>query len=218
MKKVMVLTLIGALLCAAAAVGGARHSRQRQANPVGTIDTTTTPSAPSSPAMTPTTRTTAGSTHPVSPVSSQPDQDSDTDDDSADEGIPPGSATAATPRERALWAASSRAAVEFVSAFARRPGDTPALWWARVQNRLTPQAQASYAAPSALLPQVDPATVPFTKVTGPAQVHPWADPQAAADDLAVAVPTDAGVVVVHVVPSTSPATAKVSLLDFPSGP
>jgi len=105
----------------------------------------------------------------------------------ADTGRPVPAGAAATPRTRAdavRFADAERRAVAFMHAFARPA--TPAAratWWIRVQPLLSPRAVPDYT-------DTDPASVPFTRVTGAAAVMPSTAPP----DLLtlVRVPTDQG--------------------------
>lgn len=105
----------------------------------------------------------------------------------ADTGRPVPAGVAATPRTRAdavRFADAERRAVAFMHAFARpATAADRATWWNRVQALLSPRAVPDYT-------DTDPASVPFTRVTGAAAVMPSTAPP----DLltVVRVPTDQG--------------------------
>lgn len=76
------------------------------------------------------------------------------------------------------------AASEFMTAFARpAPGTDPVQWWSQVEPLMAQRAAEVYAG-------TDPQRVPFTQVTGPAQVVPTPAPAHLLRQ--VRVPTDAG--------------------------
>ena len=87
--------------------------------------------------------------------------------------------------------AAERTASAFLAAFARPSRGSPAAWWRRVAPFLTEQAREDYLG-------VDPATVPFTRVTGPAA--PLAPEDEGPHVLMLRIPTDGGDHVVHLVP------------------
>lgn len=76
------------------------------------------------------------------------------------------------------------AASEFMTDFARpAPGTDPVQWWSQVEPLMAQRAAEVYAG-------TDPQRVPFTQVTGPAQVVPTPAPAHLLRQ--VRVPTDAG--------------------------
>jgi hypothetical protein len=87
---------------------------------------------------------------------------------------------------------AARTAVAFMTAFARPARGSAAGWWRTVAPYLTAQAREDYRG-------VDPASVPFTRVTGPATVLPPEEESHLV--VLLKVPTDAGVYVVHLVPA-----------------
>lgn len=81
-------------------------------------------------------------------------------------------------------------ALEFANRFARpEPGVTHEQWWPGVAELMTPQARSDYAA-------IDPATIPYAAVTGPASIMPTGADHSDLVTL-VQVPTTAGTYVVH---------------------
>lgn len=93
-----------------------------------------------------------------------------------------------------------------MTAFARPTGAVDdAAWWAKVSAFMTAQAAADYEG-------IDPAQVPFTRLTGPAVVVPTDAP---ADLLtAVRVPTDVGDYVVEL--TTTEAGLQISRVVPPT--
>ena len=96
------------------------------------------------------------------------------------------------PQQTGGFTAYARAAEAFMADFARPAGPvTDQQWWGRVGPHLTAAAAAAYEG-------TDPQNVPFTKVTGPANVlltEAPTDPQTEAPNdlvLFARVPTDAG--------------------------
>lgn len=123
------------------------------------------------------------------------------------EGVDPSAAPDPTPlntTEARLWADGSKVAVGFLRAWAPRPGDTKDAWLARVMPYLTEEGRGTYTG-------VWPIQGVWTTVTGPAKVRPWADPTANSLDLPVAVPTDVGVITVHI----DPEKMLVATFDLP---
>ncbi|WP_347350357.1 hypothetical protein [Intrasporangium sp.] len=115
---------------------------------------------------------------------------------------------AARPGSTAARAAVERA-TRFVRAYARPTQATPAAaWWAAVTPHLSPQAVEDYRG-------TDPATVPWDRVTGPGRLVPLGNGTEAV--LAVAVPTDAGPVTVHLVPGPARGWV-VTRAVLPDGP
>jgi len=103
------------------------------------------------------------------------------------EGIPVGESATATPRDSAqaqLLTGYEKAAVAFMSAFARPSASVSAdRWWAAVRPQLTASAAEDYSG-------TDPQQVPFTRVTGPSSIIPTDAPTSVL--VAVRIPTDAG--------------------------
>ena len=126
------------------------------------------------------------------PPTSRPTASAGTDD----EGKPAtGKETARPSSRRAATALSAAAdtATQFVEAYARpAPGVSENAWWKKVSAFLTDQARQDYEG-------VDPATVPYSRVTGPARVLP---PEGDEELVwMVQVPTDAGRYTVHLLPA-----------------
>ena len=81
-------------------------------------------------------------------------------------------------------------AVEFATRFARpAAGITHQQWWSQVAALMTSQAQADYR-------DVDPATIPYTAVTGAGAIQPSGADHSDLVTL-VSVPTTAGTYLVH---------------------
>lgn len=112
------------------------------------------------------------------------------------EGIDPSQSAAptATPfdaTEAKQWASAKKTATAFLKAWIAQPGDTQERWFTRVAPYLTVEGRGTYAG-------VWPIKGAWSRVTGPASVRPWADPEMGNVDLPVAVPTDVGTVIVHI--------------------
>lgn len=155
----------------------------------------TTPSPPSS--TSPRTRPAAALPVPPPPVSS-PSRSTTPAPTSASEPSPEDGAgtpvpstapaTARTPAQAALFARYKKAAVKFMTAFARPPASTSNRWWATVRPLLSDEAAEAYSG-------TDPQLVPFTRVTGPPAVIPTDAPASLLT--AVRIPTDAGLYLVE---------------------
>ncbi len=119
-------------------------------------------------------------------------------DEPMDEAPPdPADAPAGAPQTIAVDPASPTAAAaitratDFTTAYARPSRPSQHAWWAGVTPHLSPQAVLDYNGVLAT-------RVPYTRVTGPARLQPFGDGSQRV--LLVAVPTDAGMVRVHLVP------------------
>lgn len=157
---------------------------------------------PEQPASTTTPTPAASATTPPAPTPPRP---------TASPAAPTPTALAATPDQTATSTPDEPVdrrpshyedvAVRFLEAFARPDTRVTAEeWWARVEPMLTEQGAADYAG-------TDPRNVPFTRVTGPAQLVPSGAPD---ELLTVAlVPTDAGTFRVEM--STGPDGVHVAL-------
>lgn len=118
-------------------------------------------------------------------------------DEPMDEAPPdPADAPAGAPQTIAVDPASptAGAAIEratgFTTAYARPSRTSQHAWWARVTPHLSPQAVLDYNGVLAT-------RVPYTRVTGPGRLQPFGDGSQRV--LLVAVPTDAGIIRVHLV-------------------
>lgn len=98
-------------------------------------------------------------------------------------------------------AAAALSAAQFMTAYARQPGDTQKKWWARVSSLLTAQGRQDYA-------YVPVEKIPVTKVTGRPTLELEPAPNGQDDEgedghshlgLVVLTPTDAGVYAVSLV-------------------
>ena len=104
----------------------------------------------------------------------------------------PTTATGGPPTAALDQALAKGQAIAFLQAYARPPAG-PALygWWDTVSTFVAPQAMAT-------MHKVDPHTVPFTKVTGPAVSLPT---PAKSHDQLIGVPTDHGQWTVRLTPT-----------------
>lgn len=124
---------------------------------------------------------------PPGPTSSAPTTSTSWEDDVHPPGSPaPSSGIPATPAGTLEQHAAVAAAQTFMTAFARpAAGTDPRAWWAKVAPLMTPQGRLDYQG-------VDPARVPYTRLTGPGMIQPQAvEPDHHLQTL-VRVPTDAG--------------------------
>ncbi|WP_187289472.1 hypothetical protein [Xylanimonas cellulosilytica] len=166
-----------------------------------------TATAPTMAATTPPSVSTPSPSVPAPSPSSTPDNAevpaSSTVDEGEHEGDVVDPTAAAVPRDatqRARFATYEQAAVDFLTVFARpAAGVTREQWWSKVSPHLDEVAVDAYEG-------TDPATVPFTTVTGPAVILPTDAP---ADLLMLArVPTDVGFYRVEM--TTSPDGIRIS--------
>lgn len=123
------------------------------------------------------------------------------------EGEPVEPGAAAVPRDKKQqerFATYEQVALDFVAAYARPVAADEDSWWDTVKPLLSSRVREDYE-------QVDPATVTFTKATGPAVVVPVDAPS----DLVmiVSVPTDAGDLQVEM--ETTPTGIYVTRLVLP---
>ncbi|MDN5780370.1 MAG: hypothetical protein L0H96_26215, partial [Humibacillus sp.] len=119
-------------------------------------------------------------------------------DEPMDEAPPdPADAPAGAPQTIAVdpaspvAAAAIKRATDFTTAYARPSRTNQRAWWAGVTPHLSPQAVLDYNGVLAT-------RVPYTRVTGPGGLQPFGDGSQRV--LLVVVPTDAGMVRVHLVP------------------
>lgn len=162
------------------------HSRKSARPQALASATSMTPAPLSSPTSSPTPEppTPSGST-PTLPATSAPPPSTDatgTDHTEADPYTP------GPPTEGEHDAVTI--AVEFATRFARpQAGVTPQQWWTQVAALMTSQAQSDYR-------DIDPATIPYTAVTGAGAIQPSGADHSDLVTL-VQVPTTAGTYLVH---------------------
>lgn len=199
--SVAALCLVLCLVPALAGCGSGTHDASTSpATTASRSSTTATPStAPLAATKSSSTATGTGTTSATTGAGSGDDHEHD--------GVDPSGAPEPTPlnsAEAARWREGTRIAEAFLRAWAPRPGDTKDAWLARVMPYLTEEGRGTYTG-------VWPIQGVWTTVTGPAKVRPWADPTANSLDLPVAVPTDVGVITVHI----DPEKMLVATFDLP---
>ena len=161
--------------------------------------TTTNPAVavPTSPAADGDTLPTATPAPTVTRLSAVPTTTAEVDEPMDEAPPDPADAPAGAPQTIAVDPASPAAAAaikratDFTTAYARPSRTSQHAWWAGVTPHLSPQAVLDYNGVLAT-------RVPYTRVTGPGRLQPFGDGSQRV--LLVAVPTDAGMVRVHLVP------------------
>lgn len=182
---IALFAIVGIALIAVGVISGRTHTL------AGAVSSTSTPARATTTARpspgTPPEATLAAPARSTTSTSSEPDDDSLLVP-TADPTLP-----ATTPNQQA----AVKAAATFMTLFARpAAGTTTTAWWVKVKPLLSAQAAADYAG-------TDPANVPYTRVTGPAQLAPVGTDTAGGLVVFVAVPTDTGRYLVHLQPAGS---------------
>lgn len=179
-----VLAVIGVALLAAGILG-THHDHPLQDPSVAAARASTTPGAGTSH----TTSEGTAATSPTSPPPAAAGGPIAGTHPGVGHPIPAGASGDASPRDPRLASPTAlQAAAAFMTAYRRPTPQSQQQWWAGIRPYLSSSGAQAYH-------DLDPATIPFTAVTGPP--GPVADESTQAGQVLVAVPTDAGIYLVQ---------------------